>query len=164
MKKVLFYVFTGMFFLSFIACNSDKPATNLDELKEKYDDKEFKDCDEFITAAEEMMDVYFATVDKAAEGDEDAKKEVEEFEDFMDGFEEQAEKFEEECPEKFEEFEEKFEAKMEDYMEKIMKIYGLDDLGDDEWDDEWDEEWEEEWDEELSEELVNELLEELEVE
>ncbi len=160
MKKVLFYVFTGMFFLSFIACNSDKPAENLEDLKEKYNDTEFEDCDEFIVAAEEMMDVYFKTVDKAAEGDEDAKKEMEEFEEFMESFEDQAEKFEEECPEKFEEFEAKFEVKMDEYMEKIMDIYGLNDV-DDEWEDsEWDEEMtDEEWEEALNN-LTEEELEE----
>lgn len=142
MKKVLLFAASALILFGVFSCG-DKKATNLEELKKKYDGKEFKDCDEFIAAAEEMFDVYFATVDKAVEGDEKAKTDMEDFEKFMEDFEDQAEKFEEECPDKFKAFEEKFEKKMEEYMPKIMKLYGLDDLYEEMDDAEWEEEWEE---------------------
>jgi hypothetical protein len=125
MKKVLLYVVSGLILLSVFSCG-DKKATNLEELKKKYEGKEFKDCDKFIEAANEMMDVFYATIDKAAEGDEKAKKDIEEFGKFMDGFDKQAEKFEEECPDKFKAFEEAQEKKMEEYMDKILKMYAED--------------------------------------
>jgi hypothetical protein len=127
MKKALLFVVSAVIMFSVFSC-SEKKATNLEELKKKYDGKEFKDCDAFIAAAEEMIEVYFATIDKAVEGDEKAKKDVEDFEKFMEDFEDQSEKFEEECPDKFKAFEEKFEKKMEEYMPKIMKLYGLEDM------------------------------------
>jgi hypothetical protein len=149
MKKVLMYVVSGIILLSIVSCGAKK-AENLEDLKKKYDGKEFKNCDKFLEAAEEIFDVYFATIDKAVEGDEQAKKDVESFDKFLEGFEGQAEKFEKECPEKFAEFEKKLETKMEEYMSKLMKLYGFDDLFegmDDEWEDT-------EWEEELTEEVV----------
>lgn len=125
MKKVLLYVVSGLILLSVFSCGNKK-ATNLEELKKKYDGKEFKDCDKFIEAANEMMDVFYATIDKAAGGDEKAKKEVEEFGKFMEGFYKQDEKFKEECPDKFKTFEDAQEKKMEEYMDKIMKLYADD--------------------------------------
>lgn len=142
MKKVLVYAISGLIMLSLFSCGNKK-ATTLEELKKKYDGKEFKNCDKFIEAANEMMEVYFATVDKAVEGDEQAKKDVEAFDDFMQDFESQAEKFEKECPDKYKEFEDNFEKKMDEYMPKIMKLYGLEDLYDDVNSDDWDEDWEE---------------------
>ena len=94
------YAISGLIMLSMFSCGNKK-ATTLEELKKKYDGKEFKNCDKFIEAANEMMEVYFATVDKAVEGDEQAKKDVEAFDDFMQDFESQAEKFEKECPDKY---------------------------------------------------------------
>lgn len=138
MKKVLLFAISGLVMLSLFSCGNKK-ATNLEELKKKYDGKEFKNCDKFIEAANEMMEVYFATVDKAVEGDEQAKKDVEAFDGFMQDFESQAEKFKEECPDKYKEFEDSFEKKMEEYMPKIMKLYGLDDLYDNLDTEDWEE-------------------------
>lgn len=149
MKKVLMFAMSALILVSVFSCG-DKKATNLEELKKKYDGKEFKDCDKFLEAANEMMDVYFATIDKAVEGDEQAKKDVEGFETFMEDFEDQAEKFEEECPDKFAEFEKKMETKMDEYMDKLMKLYGLEDLYEDM---EAGENWEE-VEEEVAEEVT----------
>jgi len=153
MKKVLLYVVSGLILLSVFSCGNKK-ATNLEELKKKYDGKEFKNCDKFLEAANEMMDVFYATIDKAAEGDEQAKKDLEEFDKFMEGFNKQAEKFEEECPDKFKEFEETQEKKMEEYMDKVLKLYA----------DEFDmEDMEEEWEDiEMEEVLTDEATDEVE--
>lgn len=138
MKKVLLFAVSAMILFSVFSCG-DKKATNIAELKKKYDGKEFKNCDEFLSASEEMFDVYFATIDKAVEGDENAKKEIDEFEEFMNGFEGNSEKFEKECPDKFDDFEAKFEKKMEEYMPKIMKLYGLEGMFDEMDGGEWEE-------------------------
>ncbi|MDD4149420.1 MAG: hypothetical protein PHE33_05270 [Bacteroidales bacterium] len=168
MKKTVIFLLSALLIFTIFSCGSDKPAENLTDLKAKYKDKEFKDCDEFIVAAEEMMEVYFKTIDKASEGDEAAKKDIEAFEAFLDNWGNDAEKFEKECPEKFEKFEEKFETKMEPYMDKLMKLYDVDKDFDDEWEDEMtdedfakmlDEMTEEEWAEfnaELEAELIDE--------
>jgi hypothetical protein len=121
----------------------DKKATTLEELKKKYDGKEFKDCDEFIAAAEEMIDVYFATIDKAVNGDENAKKELDEFDKFMDNIKDESEKFEDECPDKFKAFEDKFDAKMKEYMPKIIKLYEQIEFDENMENIDWEEEWEE---------------------
>jgi len=149
MKKVLMFAMSALILVSVFSCK-EKKATNLEELKKKYDGKEFKDCDKFLEAANEMMDVYFATIDKAVEGDEQAKKDIEDFETFMENFEDQSEKFEEECPDKFAEFEKKMETKMDEYMDKLMKLYGLEDLYEDM---ETGEDWEE-VEEEVTEEIT----------
>ncbi|MDY0143033.1 MAG: hypothetical protein RBR97_14180 [Bacteroidales bacterium] len=168
MKKTVIFLLSAVFMLTIFSCGSDKPAENLSELKEKYKDKEFKNCDEFIVGAEEMMDVYFKTIDKAVEGDEAAKKDIEAFEDFLNTWEKDTEKFEKECPEKFEKFEKDFEQKMEPYMDKLMKLYAPEDDEYNEWEDEMtDEEFaklleemtEEEW-AEFNAELEKELVEE----
>lgn len=137
MKKVLLFAVSALILFSVFSCG-DKKATNIEELKKKYDGKEFKNCDEYLAAAEEMFDVYFATIDKAIDGDEAAKKEIDEFEKFMDNFYGPADKFAKECPEKFEAFEAKFEKKMEEYMPKLMKVFGLDELYDDMDNGDWD--------------------------
>jgi Rad3-related DNA helicase len=127
MKKLFIYVISGVFLLSAFSCGNKK-AENLADLKKKYDGKEFKNCDKFLEAMNESFDVYFSLIDKAYEGNEEAKKEMEEFDKYFNSFDSQAEKFEKECPEKFEEFQKNLEKKMEEKMEKLMKIYGLDEL------------------------------------
>ncbi|MCK9498888.1 MAG: hypothetical protein M0Q45_05215 [Bacteroidales bacterium] len=140
MKKVLLFAVSALIIFGLSSC--DKKAKNLDDLKKKYDKKEFKDCDEFLVASQEMMDVYFATIEKAADGDENAKTDFEGIEEFLGQFDEQHEKFAEECPEKFEEFEKKLESKMEELMPKILKMYGLDGLFDGMDDDmDWDQDY-----------------------
>ncbi|MDD4216859.1 MAG: hypothetical protein PHZ24_05945 [Bacteroidales bacterium] len=101
MKKIFVCFLSAVFILSTFSCGSDKPekkfsvkkppAGNLNDLKEKYKDKEFKNCDEFIVASEEMFEVYFKTIDKAIEGDESAKKDIEAFKDFSNNWKNDAE-------------------------------------------------------------------------
>lgn len=142
MKKVLLFAASALILFGVFSCG-DKKATTLEELKKKYDGKEFKDCDEFIAAAEEMIDVYFATIDKAVNGDENAKKELDEFDKFMDNIKDESEKFEDECPDKFKAFEDKFDAKMKEYMPKIIKLYEQIEFDENMENIDWEEEWEE---------------------
>ena len=76
MKKVLLFAISAVIIFGLTSCN--KKAENLADLKQKYDGKEFADCDEYIKAANEVIDVFIATVEKATKGDEKAFKELEE--------------------------------------------------------------------------------------
>ena len=155
MKKILVYVITGIIALSMVSCGAKKAET-LEDLKAKYDGKTFKNCDDFLAAGEEIIDVFVLIIDKAAEGDEKAMEEIEAMEAFMGQFDEQAEKFEEECPEKFEAFQKTMEEKMEAAMEKLFSLmFGDMDFGADmDWDEDYD--WDEDfdWDEEVEVEEV----------
>jgi len=130
MKKVLLFAISALIIFGLTSCN--KKAENLADLKKKYDGKEFADCDKYIEAAKEIIDTYIATVEKAAKGDENAKKEFEEFDAFMEQFDKQQEKFENECPEKLEALEEEISKKMEALLPQLMTLmFGEMDLGDD---------------------------------
>ncbi|HOD87648.1 MAG: hypothetical protein ACOX0V_07005 [Bacteroidales bacterium] len=130
MKKVLLFAISALIIFGLTSCN--KKAENLADLKKKYDGKEFADCDKYIEAAKEIIDIYIATVEKAAKGDENAKKEFEEFDAFMEQFYKQQEKFENECPEKLEALEEEISKKMEALLPQLMTLmFGEMDLGDD---------------------------------
>jgi hypothetical protein len=156
MKKVLLFAISALIIFGLTSCN--KKAENLADLKKKYDGKEFADCDKYIEAAKEIIDIYIATVEKAAKGDENAKKEFEEFDAFMEQFYKQQEKFENECPEKLEALEEEISKKMEALLPQLMTLmFGEMDLGDDF---SWDEE-EVAVDEEMTEEVAEEVAEEI---
>ena len=156
MKKVLLFAISAVIIFGLTSCN--KKAENLADLKKKYDGKEFADCDKYIEAAKEIIDIYIATVEKAAKGDENAKKEFEEFDAFMEQFDKQQEKFENECPEKLEAFEKEVEKKMEAVFPQLMTlVLGDMDLGEDF---SWDEE-EVAVDEEMTEEVAEEVAEEV---
>lgn len=156
MKKVLLFAISAVIIFGLTSCN--KKAENLADLKKKYDGKEFADCDKYIEAAKEIIDIYIATVEKAAKGDENAKKEFEEFDAFMERFDKQQEKFENECPEKLEALEEEISKKMEALLPQLMTLmFGEMDLGDDF---SWDEE-EVAVDEEMTEEVAEEVAEEV---
>ncbi len=122
----------------------EKPAKNLDELTKKFDNKTFADCDEFLAAGDEIIDVYLVTVDLAYEGDAKAKNDLELFEDFMNKYDKQAEKFSVECPDKFDQWAEKTDKRVSVVTDKLIKIFykeyeGL------------------EWDEDLDKELEKQL-------
>lgn len=126
-----------------ISCNNDKkaevkkekPAENLQELIKKFDGKEFKDCDEFLAAGDEMIDVYIKTVNKAYDGDEKAKEDLQEFDQLMNKFDSQAEKFSVDCPEKFEKWAEATDKRVAEVTDKLLVIF-YDEYEGVEWDEE----------------------------
>ena len=157
MKKVLLFAISAVIILGLSSCGNKK-AENFADIKAKYEGKEFADCDKYIEAAKEIIDIYIATVEKAEKGDENAKKEFEEFDAFMEQFYKQQEKFENECPEKLEALEEEISKKMEALLPQLMTLmFGEMDLGDDF---SWDEE-EVAVDEEMTEEVAEEVAEEV---
>ncbi|HOE38162.1 MAG TPA: hypothetical protein PLG05_01630 [Bacteroidales bacterium] len=121
MKRVLLFAVSALIIFGLSSCGGKK-AENLADLKKKYDGKEFTDCDKYIEASKEVIDIYIATVEKAAKGDEAAKKEFEEFDAFMEQFGKQQEKFEKECPDKIKAFEEETEKKMEAVFPQILNL------------------------------------------
>ena len=121
MKKLLVILLSGVLVFSLFSCNGDKEsdeikkAENLDELKEKFEDKEFEDCDKFLAATEEMMDVYLDILEKSLD-DEDLYEELEELEIFFDTFNDDFKKFEDECPDKFNKMEEEVKERIAEIM------------------------------------------------
>ena len=157
MKKVLLFAISAVIILGLSSCGNKK-AENFADIKAKYEGKTFANCDEYIEASTEIIDVYIATIKKAAEGDEAAKKEFEEFTTFMENFDGDEAKFQAECPEKLEAFEKEVEKKMEAVFPQLMTlVLGDMDLGEDI---SWDEE-EVAVDEEMTEEVAEEVVEEV---
>lgn len=101
----------------------ESKARNFTELFDKYDKKDFKDCESFMKGMDEMMDVYLETIDKAYNGDETAKKELEKFDKFFTQFDTQADKFSVECPELFDKWAEKNDKRIAEATDKLVKIY-----------------------------------------
>ena len=120
MKKTVIFLLSAVFMLTLFSCGSDKPAENLADLQKKYKDKEFKNCDEFIVAYEEAMDIYFALLDKDAKGDETVLKDIEGFDAFLTNWAKDAEKFEKECPEKMEKLDESIDKRMDAYFDELF--------------------------------------------
>lgn len=104
---------------------SSEEATTLYDLQNKYDGVEFRDCDEALAFAEESFDVYFATIDKAIEGDEQAIEDIDAFDDYFNSFDRKMEKFEDKCPEKMDAMQEELGKKFELYMPKLMQLVGM---------------------------------------
>jgi hypothetical protein len=159
MKRIFPVIILSVIIVTVFSCKNkseekkveDKPAQNLAELTTKYSEMKFADCDEFLAAGDEIIDVYIKTVDKAYNGDAQAKVDLEEFEIFMAGFDEKAEKFSEECPEKFDDWALKTDQRVAAVTDKLVKIFyneyeGL------EWDEELDKELEKQM-EELNKDL-----------
>lgn len=97
-------------------------AENFADLKVKYDGKTFKDCDEFFTAGEEMIDVMVITAKKIEKGDEKAKTELLEMMTWMEQFNIEAEKHEAECPDKMAEFNKKVGEKTKPIENTLMML------------------------------------------
>ncbi len=149
MKKVLVYVLAAIISIGMLSCKgeqeksdekdekieeksekSEKKSESLEDLKSKYDGKEFKNCDEFLKAADEIIDVFVTIINNAADGDDVAMTDIDRMEIFMGQFDNQAEMFEKDCPQKFNEFSMRTEEKMEDAVEKLMELL----IGDMDWD------------------------------
>ncbi len=135
-KNISHFVLTISILVLLISCNNNqketeeikeiKVATNLEELKEKYANYKFKDCDELIKAGDEMIDVYIATINKAYEGDSLAKKDLDRFDTFLNKFDIVAEELANECPNKFEEWAEKTDLRVSEVNDKLFEIYKID--------------------------------------
>lgn len=121
MKRIIYYTLVSLLLLSVVSCQKKK-ATNVEELKAKYEGKSFTTCDSYFEAYEEIFDVYFATIDKASEGDKTAINELDQFESVLTSLGESTEDLTAKCPEKFEELGKKMEAKMTEYLPKLISI------------------------------------------
>lgn len=102
---------------------SSYAATTLLELKNKYDGVVFMNCDESLAYAQETFDVYFATIDRAIDGDKQA---LEDFNSFMDYFNSyynsKLEGFEDDCPEEMDNLQMRLSEKFEIYKPKLEEL------------------------------------------
>ena len=133
MKKIIYLFLASAIVFSVASCgNKDekkdekkdeaKKVETFDQLFDKYDGIVFEDCDAFIAAGDEMLDILVITVDKAYDGDEEAEEDFSEMIDFMGQFDDQVEGFKEDCPEKMDKFDTKAEEQMEPIMSKLMEL------------------------------------------
>ncbi len=144
MKKLSYLILCVIMIISVFSCQNNKkteqttkskPAETLEELNDKYSGKEFKDCDEFLAAGDEIIDVYIKRVNEAYNGNEKAKQDVEDFETLMHEFDKKADKFSLDCPEKFDKWAEKTDKRVAEITEKLIVIF-YDEYQGLEWDDE----------------------------
>ncbi len=101
-------------------------AETLQQLKEKYGNYKFDNCDELIEAGDEIIDVYIETINRAYEGDSLAKKDLDRFDTFMSQYDAMALDISSECPERFEEWAAKTEERISQIYPKMDKIYRSD--------------------------------------
>ncbi|MGM0650860.1 MAG: hypothetical protein ACQES1_10195 [Bacteroidota bacterium] len=147
MKKFSIFAFAVIFSMFAISCNNgekDKEEektpeeetkaqiVDLESFNEAYETLEFETCDEYGTAVDHYAEVYFSTLDKAVEGDEDAIAEFKELHQMRKPFEEQAKKLEESCPDFMTELEEKYEGKLENRKDDIDQIVAPEDTKEEE--------------------------------
>ncbi|HOE39770.1 MAG TPA: hypothetical protein PLG05_09720 [Bacteroidales bacterium] len=130
MKKVLLFTASALIIFGLSSCGSKKAET-LEDLKQKYDGKEFADCDEYIKAANEVIDVFITTVEKATKGDEKAFKDIEGLGAIMVQFGKQEAKLEKECPDKIKAFNEKAKKRMATSYEQLNILMFSKSLGGD---------------------------------
>lgn len=136
MKKIPTSIIVILLLSIVLSCNNDEAkktkqkriaeATNLKELKEKYTNYEFEDCDEFLAAGDEMIEVYIETINKAYDGDSLAKKDLDRFDTFLNQYDALAVEFSKECPEQFEVWADKTDILVSEASEKLFKIYKSD--------------------------------------
>ncbi len=122
-KKIITIIISASILFALSSCNTrDQKIETIEDLNKHYDGVEFKNCDEFLTAADNIIDFFVITVEKASNGDQKALEDIESIDTFMGQFDEQSKKFEDECPEKFLEFQKQAEVKMEKAMQELMDI------------------------------------------
>ncbi len=137
MKKAFTYITIVVIVTSvLVSCNNKNKkskeeneiveAKSLKDLKEKYSNYKFENCDEFLAAGDEMLNVYVKTIDKAMNGDSLAKKDLDRFDTFMNQFDILADKFATECPDQFEEWAKKKEILISEAADKLFIIYSSD--------------------------------------
>lgn len=137
MKKIQIIFIYSCFLLVIVSCGnkadkSDK-ASNLAELKSKYQHKKFENCDQAFNTLQEMTEVYFSSIDKALKGDCQAKKDVESFNEFMDEFNDQISKFSTDCPEKYKIYKENLDKKTIEYIPKTLQLFPIDEKDVEKW-------------------------------
>lgn len=140
MKKKLFFIAFALLFITFFSFA--QKAKNLEDIKKKYEEIQFKTCDEYISAAEELSIVYFSTIKNGAKDDKNTKDEMLELGEILNNFNKQSIKLKKDCPDKLKAFKKYFKKEKEKYLDKILDImdenhgfyYNID-YGD--WDSEW---------------------------
>jgi hypothetical protein len=111
-----------------------KSPENYQDLKDKYANLNFSNCEDYFEAGYEMINVYTSAIAKAYEGDSIARDELDKIEIFIESFDSQADKWRESCPEEFLEFDKAVDEQVIKYREQLMEIYSVR-----EFDVEWDE-------------------------
>lgn len=133
----LLLIFSGFFLV--LACAHDpktekeliaeefelnKPQ-NLNELQEKYKDKNFNNCIDFFKAVNEVIQVYSQKVDLAFRGNFEYIDEIEELEKFLSDFKDLEIEMENMCPEDYAEFKDKMNDKLSNNRDKLNEVYAI---------------------------------------
>ncbi|MDD2635583.1 MAG: hypothetical protein PHW82_08810 [Bacteroidales bacterium] len=136
MKIYLKWFSLFLLFSIMLSCNNKKAkvsekqilekAETLKDLREKYGNYKFEDCDALIQAGDEIINVYIATINRAYEGDSLAKKDLDRFDTFMSQYDAMALEVSTECPDRFEEWAAKTEERIAQIYPKIDEIYRSD--------------------------------------
>lgn len=120
---VLFAILTACKSNSKTEIYSTKQITSIDEMLSKYGDKQFENCDELIYAGEDILNLYVVLVDKAYNGDEQAKVDLENIYTFLKKIDQQTITLLDTCPEKIEKWTKKMDSIMSEVQNKLLIIY-----------------------------------------
>ncbi len=128
MNKILYIlIFT---FLAFVSCNNSEKkirTINLDEytsdygeLIEKYSDTTLNNCDEVLSAGNEIVSIYYTTADKAFnENDAKAKSDLEHFDELFEIYDSIVNRYYSTCPEDFDDWEKANREKIDEIVNKV---------------------------------------------
>jgi len=116
------------------SCDKDKNKTitkNLDEyysdygeLAEKYGEMKFETCADAIAAGNEIVSVYYATADKAFQGnDAKAKSDLENFAELLKSYYSAIEPLKMKCPDDFNKWENENRPKIESISQKADTLF-----------------------------------------
>lgn len=120
-RNIIFYFIVILIISCIISCKTEK-ITNFEELKKKYENVEFKNCDEYLKALNETAELYYKEADKIIENKENINDEFLNIQEFLFQLYEQAELFYDDCPKELEKFEIEFDKK----MQEKLKNFGID--------------------------------------
>lgn len=97
-------------------------ATTLDELKNKYNEAVFTNCDELIKAGDEIVDVYIATIEKAYNGDMKSRNDLDDFEEFKTRIDKYIDTLSVDCMEELDVWQQKTDERISEYRDKLNSI------------------------------------------
>ncbi|NLA23739.1 MAG: hypothetical protein GX879_02120 [Bacteroidales bacterium] len=128
MKKLMYLLFVAFISISLVSCDGGNDK-KLEKVKAKYEKAEFKNCEEYFAASEEVIDLMVALSEDVMADVEGAGDLLMDLTEWMEtsSLATQGTKFEDECEDLAAEMEKKFEEKFEVVFGAIMKIYADED-------------------------------------
>jgi len=105
------------------AINLGEYESDYGELAEKYAEMNFENCDEAISAGNEIVSVLYSTSNKAFnENDAKAKSDLEHFEELLNEYNQAIEPMWEKCPDEFDKWNKENRKKIDNILQRLNSM------------------------------------------